>query len=58
MKNLKCYKVTCIDIEGNVHEVGVMTFDEYSAKHSAEHSSFEGKHIKAEAKMVVETDRI
>lgn len=58
MKNLRCYKVTCIDTEGNTYEVGVMTIDEFSAKHSAEHSLYEGRHIKAKAKDIIETNYI
>lgn len=42
----------------NTYEVGVMTADEFSARHCAEHSLFEGQHIVAKAIEVVETDRI
>jgi len=56
--NMKCYNVTCEDIDGNEYEVGVMTSDEFAAKHCAENSLLEGRHIKAKAIKVVETDSI
>jgi len=58
MNKLKCFKVICRDDNMNTHEVGVMAADEFSAKHCAEHSLFEGQHIRAKAIDAIETDSI
>ena len=58
MNKMKCYSVTCVDGFGNSYDVGVMTTDEFAAKHSAVNSLFEGRHLKTHAVSVVETDKI
>ena len=55
---MKCYSVTCVDEFGNSYDVGVMTTDEFAAKHSAVNSLFEGRHLKTHAVSAVETDKI
>lgn len=55
---LKCYNVKCRESDGTVHVVGLMCGGEDVAKHVAENSLFEGKHITAKAFEVEETDRI
>ena len=55
---MKCYNVTCVDNVGNSYNVGVMTSDNLAAKHCAEHSLLEGKHVSAKAVSVTETDKI
>ena len=58
MNKMKCYNVTCVDNVGNSYNVGVMTSDNLAAKHCAEHSLLEGKHVSAKAVSVTETDKI
>ena len=55
---MQCFKVKCVEVGGVEHEVGVMCSDENAAKHCAENSLFEGKHIKAKAIEVVKTNAI